>query len=637
MDTRTTRPRPRRGRRQERHERQPWRHGRRHGLRAARVLLAALLVGALVPAVVGPAQAVPKCEDDGSGSCPGTGGGSPGQDQARQCVAGSTGVVQVSSPTIAYGQGITVSWTVHPGAACPNGVTVRISGPGFDSSPLPLSGARAATPPDTSTWVLTVSSLSVQSQKSTARAAITVPPGSVTIDHSSLVNLFVDAINTPGEVVRIAGDVQLDLSGRESIPVEKGVQIIGDRSVNSSGPRIFTTTFPSVLLSISGDSPEPTRISGIRLDGGMSDDPFSAVDTPNANGIVVFGRGNVEIDHDEIHHFRGSAVAVHDGNDANDPAFLGRLNQDTAHDDTKNVRVHDNYIHHNQHPSANNCSPFGDHHAQGYGVEAADGAYVKIERNVFDWNRHAIAGDGKSGTGYLAYDNLILPDGGVHFRCLQPSSSIWGVVLNPFIGLQYVAAQALDPYSIYHTHAIDMHGVGNCTNGIFTGDFVQLGGYNCGQAGEYMDVEYNSILYTAGNAIHLRGTPVRAVSSPSTAKTGMDVKNNVFAHSVHDGGVVTPGAIVQNGEGSITESGNILGLNTLNDRKTCDFDGDGTPDSFLATGVTLWYASSRQQGRWNFLYRSPARVADVALDDDNGDGRCDVYLGNNHYVVTPPL
>src|SRR5262249_53097107 len=148
--------------------------------------------------------------------------------------------------------------------------------------------------------------------------------------------------------------------------------------------------------------------------------------------------------------------------------FLGRINRDNA----ATVHVHDNYIHHNQHPSSDNCAEVvinhlplidGDNHAAGYGVEASDGAYVTIERNVFDWNRHSIAGDGKAGTGYLAYSNLILKNGGVHFRCL--SNSDWGLSLALFVfskvaALEYIIGQALTTDSIYHTHAIDMHGTG---------------------------------------------------------------------------------------------------------------------------------------------------------------------------------
>ena len=51
---------------------------------------------------------------------------------------------------------------------------------------------------------------------------------------------------------------------------------------------------------------------------------------------------------------------------------------------------------------------------QGYGVELSDfGPRAHIYRNVFDFNRHAIAADGKTG-GYIAEENLVLRGGGWH-------------------------------------------------------------------------------------------------------------------------------------------------------------------------------------------------------------------------------
>ena len=433
--------------------------------------------------------------------------------------------------------------------------------------------------------------------------------------------LFAQAIATENAVVRIAGNLDLDLSGMSFLRVAPGVQILGDRISLRAGPRLFTTTFPRVLLQVGADGApsDGVRISGIRLDGGESDDPFSAVGKEDADGIAVLSSQGVEIDHNEIYRWRGAAVNVHDGNGADDPNFVGRINRDNAH----TVWVHDNYIHHNQHPSRDNCGTAlidSDNHAAGYGVEASDGAYVFIERNVFDWNRHSIAGDGKAGTGYFAFRNLILKNGGVHFRCLD--SEDLGLTLaeflsgNPAGALAYAIGQALDGDKIYHTHAIDMHGRGD--NGFG------------GQAGEFMDIEFNTILYTAGNGIHLRGTPTDE----------MLVKQNVFAHEDRFGGIfdgaLSPGAMVQD-ESGLHDSGNIFGLDTFSNRKSCDFDGDGIADSFIATGATFWYASSMLGGRWVFLAQSPARLDEVSFDDFDHDGRCDVAARGQVFLNPDPL
>ena len=57
-------------------------------------------------------------------------------------------------------------------------------------------------------------------------------------------------------------------------------------------------------------------------------------------------------------------------------------------------------------PSLYTVSPSSD--AVVYGVAVQYGAYASIAHNVFDWNRHAIEGDGRPGSGYEANGNLVL-------------------------------------------------------------------------------------------------------------------------------------------------------------------------------------------------------------------------------------
>jgi hypothetical protein len=554
------------------------------------------------------------------------------------CADKKLGSLSVSAPSIGLGQSTTVSWNFHSTTECqPTWVRIyyqdattgvrmntdlsgKIVGPSGSASDRPQSSGSYVLEAYINGWMVDLDGAPVT-------VALPVVDGRPTVDitQPDQNGLFAQAIATEHALVRIAGTLDLDLSYMSFLYVAPGVDILGDRTAVRAGPRLFTTTFPLRLLQI-GTPYAPSdhvHISGIRLDGGESDDPFSAVGQLPEFGITVFSSQDVELDHNEIARWREAAVSVHDDND--DPAFVSRINRDNA--DT--VWVHDNYIHHNQHPSSNVCGGGavgdGGGHAAGYGVEAADGAYVTIERNVFDWNRHSIAGDGKSGTGYIARDNLILPHGGVHFRCVTSSDDVIAIVLNPFAGAAYIAAKALDGDSIYHTHAIDMHAVNTCHNGVFVGDKPDFGDHNCGPAGEFMDIEFNTILYTAGNGIHLRGTP----------KDKMLVQHNVFAHQNRDGGSLSSGAILQN-ESGLQASDNLFGVNTFNDRKLCDFDGDGTSDPFIATGVTWWYASSVLDGRWVFLNRSPVRVADVTLGDVDGDGRCDMAAGGQVILNPDP-
>ena len=254
------------------------------------------------------------------------------------------------------------------------------------------------------------------------------------------------------------------------------------------------------------------------------------------------------------------------------------------------VRVRDNYIHHNQREGT-----------EGYGIGLYNGAYALIERNVFDYNRHAISGgDGSDGSGYLAYRNLVLEHGGLHRNL-------------PVIGW-------------VHTHQFDMHGQENCgISGLFS-DHV----WNCGTAGEYMDIRYNSFFYTNGNAFKLRGTP----------EIGADVTDNVFAHPVlfttpQSGGGVTLGALEQT-ESGLRASNNLVGINGMNELGLCDFDGDGVNDFFLATGQTWWYSKGSTHMPWIYLNTSKKRRAEVTLGFFDGDNRCDVLVDGVIYPGGKP-
>ena len=65
-------------------------------------------------------------------------------------------------------------------------------------------------------------------------------------------------------------------------------------------------------------------------------------------------------------------------------------------------------------------------------------------------------------------------------------------------------------------------------------------------------------------------------------------------------------------------------MDSLSELGTCDVDGDGIDDAFLATGQTWWYASGGQ-GHWVYLNTSTKRLHEVTLGYYDTDHRCDVF------------
>jgi len=513
-----------------------------------------------------PASALPQDGDEGGDDGGGSGGGG---GSSVDCLEDSTGSLWVDPTEVKVGDSVTLHWAVHPALGC-TGMTQSISSIG----PVDRSGSMVVQIMTPRSWILHGQKSGAARALASTAVAVQIPPA-VTITSDTQVGLFVQAIATPGQRIEIQNHVTLDLSYKDYLYIAPGVQIIGGRSTTDPGPRLFTTTFPLRLFLIGSqyqyNEADNVRISGIRLEGaelGNAD-----ADAEGSVGITVYSSVNVEIDNNEISGWRGSAV------DVRDP--WGRINLANFNA----VRVHDNFIHHNQH-----------YRREGYGVSVGESGYALIEQNVFDYNRHAIAThNGGDANGYYAERNLVLANGGVN-----------GLPL---------------PYA-WHTHIFDVHGTESCWG-------AEL---YCGDAGEKFVFRDNTILYTEGTAIKVRGRP--AIEAWAD--------HNVFLHSDEWGGYVDDGALVQNDPGdNFLSTNNIFGARLLDmlALSACDFNGDGVHDTFVATGATWWYYSGGL-GQWGYLNTSGKRLADLTLGDVSGDGVCDVtddagivYLGG---VAAPP-
>jgi hypothetical protein len=455
--------------------------------------------------------------------------------------------------------------------------------------------------------------------------SVTYPPR-VVIDPStpSPAQVLLGALDStnPEQTVELC-NVDIDLTGQTSILIGDNRTLIASpvcaRSPRKFGPRIFVRDKrgSSPLFEIRGDN---VRFSGFRLEGPTSD---MAQGDVKEKGIIIspFASAaplrHVEVSNMEIFHWSGVGVQVVDNVELAERGRLFNTNPGA-------VSVKGNFFHHNRHGAG-----------EGYGVASTAGAYVTIEQNVFDENRHAIAGGSRNAdaldySGYTARDNLILPGGGLH--CADSSGTgaaigagagaviggiIGGILGGPVgaaIGAGIGAGVGAGIGGIagswcWQTHLIDMHGDQN--------EWYGSHNWQCGTAGETMMIERNTILYTKGHAIKIRGNPAdKAV-----------VDNNVFKHE-------KDGAISQNGNcgfgDNITKPidvrpNNVFKADPMSELGSGDFFGDGKLEQFMATGVT-WWAKSPVTGQWRYLNTMKEQLPQLLLTKVDNDAIWDVAL-----------
>ncbi|MGA9525059.1 MAG: FG-GAP-like repeat-containing protein, partial [Myxococcaceae bacterium] len=501
------------------------------------------------------------------------------EPEAADC-KGASGSIYLTKTAIALGEGITVSWSVTTSSACTGEILLS-------SIAVAAKGSMTLKPMSTRPFRLTVGSQEV------AVVWLTVAlPGTVHIkgNTSDWRNLMLQALWEGGKRVVLAHDVDMDMTGFEAIHVGANTTLTSEapplqgnttfnalafaypgdvvavgppaRSARSLGPRLFTRGRPKPLFDIKCNGKdifgENVKMNGFRLQGPHWD---TAEGQDNLErGIMINSCQGVEISNLEISGWSGQAIYV-----ADDFNLLSEPEQ---------VTIQGNFIHHNQHAGGN-----------GYGVDVSEGAYATIERNVFDFNRHAIAASGKEGTGYRARENLVLKGGGLHDK--------W--------------------YNTY-THQFDVHGDENWGPDVWPNEHT----WNGGNAGDRFWITDNAFQYRNDRAIKIRGEPRKFVQ----------IARNFFAHGSVDDAVETKGGPRAQ---ILTNTASADGFGQYG---VCDFDGDGKDDLFLPTGATWWYSSGGKM-HWSFLNAQPDRLHQLGLGDFNGDGRCDVFaLRGNTWAIS---
>ena len=215
----------------------------------------------------------------------------------------------------------------------------------------------------------------------------------------------------PGQVVFIPGETEIDCTARVYIEklvleIPAGVTLAGnrgqdrsagalicsdalgypvrpfdERGVNFDAKPLINATGPNVRITglrIRGPNPKRYldhhyRSVGERLPNGKTRGRAYYYKFPISKGIQTV-HPSLEVDNCDLSAFSQSAV------------FL--IDSDGHH-------VHHNFIHHCQYQGL------------GYGV-CHDQSSSVIERNLFDFNRHSIAGTGRIGTSYVARHNVEL-------------------------------------------------------------------------------------------------------------------------------------------------------------------------------------------------------------------------------------
>lgn len=195
-----------------------------------------------------------------------------------------------------------------------------------------------------------------------------------------------------GQSVFIAGEAEIDLTARIYIEglvleVPEGVTLASNRGQGDSQGALLSSDALKTPVMIRAMGPN-VRITGLRLKGpntkrymehhrrafGPGGDRHAyCYKFPTQNGIIARHAG-LEVDNCEISGFGHAGICLQKG--------------DGHH-------IHHNFIHHCQ------------YNGLGYGV-SHDTASSLIERNLFDFNRHSIAGTGRPGCSYEARHNIEL-------------------------------------------------------------------------------------------------------------------------------------------------------------------------------------------------------------------------------------
>lgn len=360
--------------------------------------------------------------------------------------------------------------------------------------------------------------------------------------------------------IDLAGVPDNQLSdGASILVIPDGVTLMGGRSPTLPGGvlELSHRTAKATMLKLGSN----TRVVGLRLRGYNTrdrtdrDDPTEAIRIEGSSGVVI---GNNEI-------FGWPSAGVNVSGTPTERALTPRITR--------------NFLHNNV-----QCN-------LGYGVVVRGNGFARIDRNLFNYNRHDVAGHGDPGDGYIAELNFSLTS---------------GPTCNPGNTFQY-----------YNQH-FDMHGLKGGTGGV-AGGLIEIRRNTIRGAQSYFVVKRRP-------AFWLRGTPVqKAVFSGNAVHNGSALggKGAVRVTGVNS---APPGPYIRLMQaGKLVVSANRLCVDTARELAVGDFNGDGRADVFQPLG-THWVYSPSGQREWFFLRESTLRLRSLAFGDFDGDRKTDVFF-----------
>jgi hypothetical protein len=398
------------------------------------------------------------------------------------------------------------------------------------------------------------------------------------------------------KIVYVADGAQIHVGTGWTLGLQEGVHLMSGRGGLTQGALLYSdvATEGHRLLWVRGNN---VRVSGLRFRGPSAG---TDKDLPKTTAIRIENVFDVVIDHNEFYNWTSAGVSI-----AHAPRATYADPRPITFSTARRIRVTENFFHHNQKQNS------------GYGVVVEQSSYAYIDKNTFDYNRHAVASTGgrrgypmnEAGEpldpsrgpehGYAAYLNLVL-DG-------------------------HASQTAVEGVITWQTHHFDVHGTEE--------DWLGVDYYD-GWAGETIDVARNSFLSVKGTAFNVRGTPASGAFFHNNVTPALVPLNGTLVGL--QGGVSYYGWVSVNEESdedNVYVYGNVPASDPRGQFGVGDFDGDGRDDVLLATGQAFYYSSGGMT-EWRYLNRSGLLIGALTLADYDGNGKTDVVtrVGSQWWV-----